>query len=426
MKVAFPILIVAVVSAALTYVAVKSPAPTTPQPELNELAAQNSKLRKELKAANAQAARVETVEIRTEVPAATPAAANGHEIDRHMAALKALTPEQDRLRRLAVFHLEAITDAGPEALPEIVEFFEEGLDLHFHAVPQPDPEPVTENERRRAEWRKRFRGRVPNLPTLNNTFPATLRLGLIESATNIGGKPAETALVRVLGTTTRGIEVAYLEASLERLAPNTHHHAILKVARELITNPPVTGNEPLTQVDRQSLGYLYALLIKHKDLDFVDIAKTKLITPEGALDSYALSYLRQVLGEQAMPILLAAYTDPRITDPTDKTILRDAALRFIGSNAQADQIFFETVKEGLAKMKAGDTFDLKKYEHIGQPLGALMKDINDQPTEVITNRRKLLGQVRGQSADLLLQFGLNMMDKELGKIQQRRETQSQP
>jgi hypothetical protein len=77
-------------------------------------------------------------------------------------------------------------------------------------------------------------------------------------------------------------------------------------------------------------------------------------------------------------------------------------------------------------MKEGDMFDMKRYEHIGQPLGALMKDIGDQPTEVIVNRRKLLGQVRGQSADLLLQFGLNMMDKELGKVQQRREESPKP
>ena len=223
-----------------------------------------------------------------------------------------------------------------------------------------------------------------------------------------------------------GIEVAYLEAALENLAPKTYRETILKVSRDILTNPPVTSDEPLNKVDRESMGYLYALLIKYKDLNFVETAKTKLITAEGALDSYALTYLREVLGENAMPILLAAYTDPRITDPTDKIILRDAALRFIGRNAEADQIFFETVKEGLTKMKEGDMFDMKRYEHIGQPLGALMKDIGDQPTEVIVNRRKLLGQVRGQSADLLLQFGLNMMDKELGKVQQRREESPKP
>ena len=425
MKLVLPIFVAAVLGAAMTYIAVKSPAPNR-TPDSTEQESQISQLRKELNAAKARTARVETVEIRTEVPTETQPKSTGPRIERHMAALKALTPELDRMRRLAVYHLESITEAGTEALPEITNFFEEGVDLHFHKIPKPETEPTTDEERRRARWRKAFHNRVPSLPTLNTTFPATLRLGLIESTANIGGEPAVETLVQLLSNTARGIEVAYLEAALENLAPATHRENVLKVARDILTNPPVTSDEPLNKVDRESMGYLYALLIKHKDLNFVETAKTKLITAEGVLDSYALTYLREVLGENAMPILLAVYTDPRITDPTDKIILRDAALRFIGRNAEADQIFFETVKEGLAKMKEGDMFDMKRYEHIGQPLGALMKDIGDQPTEVIVNRRKLLGQVRGQSADLLLQFGLNMMDKELGKVQQRREENPKP
>lgn len=425
MKLALPIFIAAVLGAVMTYITVKSPAPNR-TPDSTEQESQISQLRKELNAAKARTARIETVEIRTEVPTETQPKSTGPRIEHHMAALKALTPEQDRMRRLAVYHLESITEVGPEALPEITNFFEEGVDLHFQAIPKPETEPTTDEERRRARWRKAFRNRVPSLPSLNTTFPATLRLGLIESTANIGGEPAVETLVQLLSSTARGIEVAYLEAALENLAPETHRDTVLKVSRDILTNPPVTSDEPLNKVDRESMGYLYALLIKYKDLNFVETAKTKLITAEGALDSYALTYLREVLGENAMPILLAAYTDPRITDPTDKIILRDAALRFIGRNAEADQIFFETVKEGLTKMKEGDMFDMKRYEHIGQPLGALMKDIGDQPTEVIVNRRKLLGQVRGQSADLLLQFGLNMMDKELGKVQQRREESPKP
>ena len=425
MKLALPIFIAAILGAVMTYITVKSPAPNR-TPNSTEQESQISQLRKELNAAKARTARIETVEIRTEVPTETEPKSTGPRIERHMAALKALTPEQDRISRLAVYHLESITEVGTEALPEITNFFEEGVDLHFQAIPKPETEPTTDEERRRDRWRRAFRNRVPSLPTLNTTFPATLRLGLIESTANIGGEPAVETLVQLLSSTARGIEVAYLEAALENLAPETHRDTILKVSRDILTNPPATSDEPLNKVDRESMGYLYALLIKYKDLNFVETAKTKLITAEGALDSYALTYLREVLGENAMPILLAAYTDPRITDPTDKIILRDAALRFIGRNAEADQIFFETVKEGLTKMKEGDMFDMKRYEHIGQPLGALMKDIGDQPTEVIVNRRKLLGQVRGQSADLLLQFGLNMMDKELGKVQQRREENPKP
>ena len=380
-----------------------------------------ARLQTELKAAQAKAGRVETIVMPTASPLPPdPETKPTVDITPHITALKQLDPKEERVRRRAIYHLEAIAAAGSEALPAITRFFEEQVDLDFNPPEPPRKEPATDEERRREEWRRRFRGRIPGLPSLNRTFPATLRLGLIETTTNIGEERAEKTLLNVLETTAHGVEVAYLAAALEKLAPGKHVNRILAVAREILSNPP-EFSEQASALDRRAQGYLYALLIKHRDLNFVDQAKTLLITPEGALDSFALSYLRQVLGGDAMPILLATYKDPRITDPVDKNILRDSALRFIGSNDEADQIFMETVKDGLAKMKEGDTFDMKKYEHIGQPLGALMRDVNDQPIEVIVNRRKLLGDVRKQSGDLLLSFGLNMMDKELGKVQKRRE-----
>ena len=316
MKLVLPIFVAAVLGAAMTYIAVKSPAPNR-TPDSTEHESQISQLRKELNAAKARTARVETVEIRTEALSETQPKSTGPRIEHHMAALKALTPEQDRMRRLAVYHLESITEVGPEALPEITNFFEEGVDLHFQAIPKPETEPTTDEERRRARWRKAFRNRVPSLPSLNTTFPATLRLGLIESTANIGGEPAVETLVQLLSSTARGIEVAYLEAALENLAPETHRDTILKVSRDILTNPPVTSDEPLNKVDRESMGYLYALLIKYKDLNFVETAKTKLITAEGALDSYALTYLREVLGKTPCPF--CSRPTPTHESPTRRT-----------------------------------------------------------------------------------------------------------
>ena len=117
MKLALPIFIAAVLGAVMTYITVKSPAPNR-TPDSTEQESQISQLRKELNAAKARTARIETVEIRTEVPTETQPKSTGPRIEHHMAALKALTPEQDRMRRLAVFHLESITEVGPEALPE--------------------------------------------------------------------------------------------------------------------------------------------------------------------------------------------------------------------------------------------------------------------------------------------------------------------
>ena len=73
-------------------------------------------------------------------------------------------------------------------------------------------------------------------------------------------------------------------------------------------------------------------------------------------------------------------------------------------------------------MKKGDMFDFKRYEHIAQPLGALMRDVDEHPVHVIVARRKLLGDVRKQSSDILLQFGFTAMDKRLGEEQKRRQS----
>ena len=106
MKLALPIFIAAILGAVMTYITVKSPAPNRTL-DSAEQGSQISQLRKELNAAKARTARVETVEIRTETPTETQPKSTGPRIERHMAALKALTPEQDRMRRLAVYHLES-------------------------------------------------------------------------------------------------------------------------------------------------------------------------------------------------------------------------------------------------------------------------------------------------------------------------------
>ena len=339
----------------------------------------------------------------------------------YLGKLKELKPDDGRTKRRAVHYFESLVDLGEDALPPIGEFLAASQDLEFLMPPEPRPEPRNEDEARRRKWREGEAGRYfKPFPKPDDSFPPTLRLGLLETIAHIGGSQAEALLLAVLEKTLRGVEVAYLEIALQEIAPDQHLNRILAVTRGILANPPAMA-EGASELDRRTKGYLYSILVKHKDRIFVDTAKELLIREDGTLDGYALSYLRQVLGAEAMPILLAAYKDPRITNEFHKAALRDAALRFIGTNAEADAIFHESVKEGLAKMKKGDMFDFKRYEHIAQPLGALMRDVDDQPVDVIVARRKLLGDVRKQSSDILLQFGFTAMDKRLSEEQKRRQ-----
>ena len=378
-----------------------------------------AQLRRENQALQARHNRPEIIEVK--VPGETTTEL-GPDAAFYLGKLKKLKPDDGRTKRRAVHYFESLVDLGEGALPPIGEFLAASQDLEFLMPTEPRPEPRNEDEARRRKWREGEAGRYfKPFPKPDNSFPPTLRLGLLETIAHIGSDSAEVLLLKVLEKTLRGVEVAYLEIALQEVAPDQYLDRILAVTRGILANPPTVA-EDASELDRRTKGYLYSILVKHNDRVFVETAKGLLITEDGSLDGYALSYLRQVLGVEAMPILLAAYKDPRITNEFHKAALLDAALRFIGTNPEADAIFQESVKEGLAKMKEGDMFDFKRYEHIAQPLGALMRDVDEQPVDVIVARRKLLGDARKQSSDILLQFGFTAMDKRLGEEQKLRQS----
>ncbi len=338
--------------------------------------------------------------------------------------LQKMNPADRRTKHRVVHGLETLVDLGTASLPAIQEFLVRNEDLEYTPPPPPEAPPRNEEETRQRRLRTGALGNYfQPFPKPENNFPPTLRLGLLEATAHIGGAEAETMLREVLSQTARGVEVAYLDLALEEIAPGKYRDDILKVAREILATPIAVDESgaPVSALDKRSAGYLYAILIKYNDRVFVETAKRILISADGKLDGYALAYLRQVLGEQAMPIFLQAYKDPRVTDPMEKAAIRDAALRYIGSNEQADEIFREMVREGVRDMKGKEFMDFKRYENLFQPIGSLARDLEDQPVESIKARRKLLGEVRKESGDLLLQFGLTAIDRRMAELQEKRE-----
>jgi hypothetical protein len=351
--------------------------------------------------------------------------------------LQKLKPEDDRTKRRSVHYFESLVFIGPSSLKSIRTFLDAGVDIEYHQPKENRRDPFGGGRRSgRPGENKRERKRREDIrasgagnyfqpfPKPADSFPPTLRLGLLESVANISGPKAETLLIDVLNNTLRGIEVAYLDIALEQIAPGEHTERVLEITRDILANlPPIA--EDASSLDKRTKGYLYAILVKHKDEVFVETAKQLLIGADGRLDGYALAYIRQVLGERAMPILLAAYKDPRITNEWEKFAISDAALRFIGRNSDADAIFHEMVSEGVADMKKKELMDFTKYESLFLPVGSLMRDAHEQTPEIIGNRRKLLGSVRKQSGDIFLQFGLSAMDKRLAEMQEKKTKEAE-
>ena len=66
-------------------------------------------------------------------------------------------------------------------------------------------------------------------------------------------------------------------------------------------------------------------------------------------------------------------------------------------------------------------FSEKRYEKLFLPVVSLARDMDDQDVDTIKKRRKLLGEARKGSGDLLLQFGLTMLDRRMGEAQKKKE-----
>ncbi len=286
--------------------------------------------------------------------------------------LKTLNPNRGRQRetmRKVIHHFIALEAHGVSALPPIQKFLKEGVDIPYNRSTGRDNGGglgrLAGNDDK-IDWSS-ARDYGYKLPAFGIALePRSLRLGLFEIIYNVGGKNAEKILASTLDTAGLGIEVVRLGDLLEQLAPGKYKKAMLDAARELITNP----------LDEDSKRILFALLLKYKDPGLLDLAKGMLISSEGRIDGAALRYLNETLGENAMPLLLAAYRNPNITNPADKIILRDAAMTYVGKNADADQIFREVFDEGLKKARDSEANPREAWMSLLQSGGARQKANN--------------------------------------------------
>ena len=370
----------------------------------------------------------------TAIALSAPAAPKSNVVDdpeKIIGLLTNLDVEDDYTNRRAVHYFESLVDIGPTSLQPIREFLERDppVDLvfeipderrgRFSRRPRGGREREMQDEIRESDAINYFQP----FPKPNSGFPPTLRLGLLEATAKVGakvgGSEAEDLLTNVLSTTSRGVEIAYLDLALEEIEPGKYREAILENARDILANPPPESNA--TKLDERSKGYLYAILVKYKDEKFVEIAKGLLVSDDGTLDGYALLYLRQVLGERALPIFLNAYRNPNITNKWEKAAISDAAMHYVGRNGQADEIWREMMKDGFKSMEGEDMFSEKRYEKLFLPVVSLARDMDDQDVDTIKKRRKLLGEARKGSGDLLLQFGLTMLDRRMGEAQKKKE-----
>ena len=299
--------------------------------------------------------------------------------------------ERNTALRTIVFKLESLAQCGKDAIPAIGAFIGKNVDVDYNQQTGNGGNQAGNGGGPGGGFG--FRGGARRARDLQNlqtdwVVPPSLRLGLVGTLKEIGGADAEQALADMLGSTARGVEVAYLTVVLQDMAPNKYREEAIKSAKDLLMNP-VAIDSP-DRLDDLSKSYLYGVLEFYKDTSFAVNAQQMLVGKDGRLDQDAMDYLSTVLGDQSVSALFAAYNNSALTNQFDKMRLGRDILSFVGQNAQANQLFTETLNNP-------DVDSRQKMFSIVQLAGGFGGDLTDQ--QIINARLQYLTSIQSQYAN---------------------------
>jgi hypothetical protein len=269
--------------------------------------------------------------------------------------------------RKAIYWLEELAAGGPAALPAIQQFLARNEEIDYASAPAK-------------------RG-----ASTESVAPVSLRFGLFEVVKQIGGAEAENVLAEVLGTTGRGVEVAWLARALQEMAPNKYREAALAAARELLGRPAANAQSPL---DRDERDQLFGVLTMYGDNSYVSTAQAQLLRATGEIDRGALKYLQQTLGPQSVTIAAQLYDDPRLKGPENKEPLARLALSYVGVDAQANQFYEKTINDlTLTKSHRSNLIEDLNED------GLNFRNLTPRDLPIIENRIALIEQLAPHAAD---------------------------
>jgi hypothetical protein len=415
MKTLIVILLVAGVSFASTYLVVSNQKAAQLKAAQAQWNLEKEQLEAAAAAAKSSSAPAPAVAM-SAVPAA-PAEESPQDILNELFNIKLGTgSERNAALRLIVFKLETLAHRGKASVPAIRAFLARNVDVQYGE--QSDRNSDANNPNNPADTGSqtnqpgqlgnagpggggggfggrggrggRFR-RIQNLQ-IDWVVPPSLRLGLVGTLREIDGPEGEQALAEMLNTTARGVEIAYLARVLEAIAPGKYRDAAVAAARELLMNPPAIDNPD--RYDELSRAYLFGVLEFFHDTSFAINAQQMLVGKDGRLDAEAMSYLTEVMKDQSVSALYAAYQNPNLTNQFDKMQLGREMLGYVGQNSQANALFAETLNNADldARLKAFTVAQLA-----GGGFGPFSSQSPTDP-QVISSRVNILQQLLSQPA----------------------------
>jgi hypothetical protein len=328
---------------------------------------EKAELEAALEAARARARNAMTPITVPPVVSTTPAKLSPAEVIAQLVSIKSASANNPRAMRKAIYWLEELAAGGPAALPAIQQFLARNEEIDYASAPAK-------------------RG-----ASTESVAPVSLRFGLFEVVKQIGGAEAENVLAEVLGTTGRGVEVAWLARALQEMAPNKYREAALAAARELLGRPAANAQSPL---DRDERDQLFGVLTMYGDNSYVSTAQAQLLRATGEIDRGALKYLQQTLGPQSVTIAAQLYDDPRLKGPENKEPLARLALSYVGVDAQANQFYEKTINDlTLTKSHRSNLIEDLNED------GLNFRNLTPRDLPIIENRIALIEQLAPHAAD---------------------------
>ncbi len=292
--------------------------------------------------------------------------------------------------RFAIQQLENLIALGTNALPEIQAFLATSEDIDYDSSIF-------------GSWKVSKEGRVP----IDFVFPPSMRFGLFDAVRKIGSAPAEKLLADTLRITGRGVEVAYLARVLQEMAPFQYRELALSAAKDLLNNP--LNANPSSSLDKFERNYLFGVLSFYKDGSLAAQAQSQLVQADGKVDRGALNYLKETLGEQAIPVIAQLYQDNRIADAQQKEPLARLALNFAGADAQADALYQAAIKD--QNLSADSRREL--IEDLNQDGFDNLKNFSARDVQLIQNRLALIDKSRNVTDQKIIADAFDEAEKDL-------------
>jgi hypothetical protein len=327
------------------------------------------------------------------------------------------------LVRQVIRQFEELTSMGSKALPPIADFLSRDLDKEYR---ENTDEIVSGN------WSRGDRVQIYTDPI----FPPSLRIGLLNTVRHIGKRNGESleeavsVLVSVLSTTSRAIEVLYIERALQDMSKDIHTDAFLLATKDLLMEPIREEGRETSFLDRQNRGALFELLRRHKDTTFVEQAKNQLLRERNRIekrdgveievtvteiDRSVLDYLTGVLRAKAAPILRNFYENPAL-DYSSRGKLSGAIASYVGISEDANILVNNRINECFALLATeGD----KQKENRSRGLGTInhylsrMGEGKNVPMETIQARQQYLSTLRVQTQDKEVLAWMDNVDRRL-------------